>query len=135
MSSSRGNSPAYEYGRSTASRNTTPLFQSLRARRRLARARLAAERRQDLRQRATSDRQSAGAQADALSAPGEERDLPVHGRRSQPARVIRLQAEAAGVARQADPGLVPEGEALRLHGYVCQGRPQAAGHSAEVRAP
>ena len=62
-----------------------------------------------------------------ISRAGAERHLSVHGRRSQPARAVRLQAPASGVQRPADPGLVHPGPAVRLHGYVHQGASEAAG--------
>ena len=52
----------------------------------------------------------------------------------EPARTVRLQAEAAGTRRPADPGVVHRGQAVRLHGHVLQGSAQAAGHAPEVHA-
>ena len=46
---------------------------------------------------------SAGGSAHAFPAQGQERHLPVHGRRAEPARAVRPQAEAAGARRPADP--------------------------------
>ena len=41
-----------------------------------------------------------------LPGEGEERHLPVHGRRPEPVRAVRAQAEAPGVPRPADPRVV-----------------------------
>ena len=91
---------------------------------------------------ATADRPRAAAEpgsrtrwprARAFPGAGEERDLPVHGRRPQPARAVRLQARAPGVSRPADSRLVHQGPAVRLHGQVHQGTSQAAGHESQVR--
>ena len=68
-----------------------------------------------------------GAQARALSGQGEERHLPVHGRRTAPAGAVRLQAKAPGIERPADPGLVHRGQAVRFHGH--QPRHEAARHA------
>ena len=78
-------------------------------------------------------RQSARPEAAALRAEGEGGHLPVHGRRAEPARTVRPQAEAAEAARPADPRVVRQGQALRVHGHVRQGAAEAAGHQAQVR--
>ena len=79
------------------------------------------------RRRGSAGCESAGAPARALPRAGQERDLPVHGRRAQPARAVRPQARAPGVSRPADPRVVHQGAAVRLHGHVHQGAAQAAG--------
>ena len=68
-----------------------------------------------------------------LPAAGEERHLPVHGRRAEPARAVRPQAQAPEAARPADPRVVHQGQAVRLHGHLHQGAAEAAGHDAQVR--
>ena len=49
-------------------------------------------------------RQPDGPEAAASSGQGQERDLPVHVRRAQPRRHVRLQAQALRARRQDDPG-------------------------------
>ena len=56
------------------------------------------------RRRRHAVRQSARAQAAALRAQGQERDLSVHVRRAQPRRHVRLQAEALQARRPDDSG-------------------------------
>ena len=80
--------------------------------------------------RRTGARRPHACQARALSGQGEERDLPVHGRRAQPVRAVRFQAGAAEVQRPAGSRLDHGGQALRLHGLVRQGHAEAAGHAA-----
>ena len=60
-------------------------------------------------------RQSAGAQAASLRAQGQARDLPVHGRRAQPARAVRQQAAAGQVRRHAAAGRAAQGLPRRVH--------------------
>ncbi len=48
-------------------------------------------------------------------AQGQERNPPVHGRRPQPARLVRLQAEVGGVRRQIDTAGDDRRTAIRLH--------------------
>ena len=57
-------------------------------------ARLAARRGPRVRGGRDLGRRPAGAPRRALPGQGEERHLPVHGRRAEPARAVRLQAEA-----------------------------------------
>ena len=75
-----------------------------------------------------------GAEAAAFPGEGEERHLPLHGRRPQPARAVRLQAQAPGVRRQGRARIAAEGQALRVHGYVLEGAAQAARHAARIQA-
>ena len=85
--------------------------------------------------RASADlgRRPAGAPKPHFPAEGEERHLPVHGRRAEPARAVRPQAEAPGAPRPADPRVVHQGQAVRLHGHLRQGAAEAPGDDAEVR--
>ena len=53
-----------------------------------------------------------------LSRASQERHLPVHGRRPQPARAVRLQAQARRAERPADPRVVHRRQAVRLHGQL-----------------
>ena len=52
----------------------------------------------------TKFRQPAGPEAAALRRQGQERHLPVHVRRPEPRRHVRLQARAVRARRQDDPG-------------------------------
>ena len=61
--------------------------------------------------------------AGPFRAQGQARDLPVHGRRAQPARFVRLQAGAGEARRPADSGRDRPRSALCLHSP----RRQAAG--------
>src|SRR5215831_2103181 len=72
-------------------------------------------------------RQPNGPEAASLSGEGEERDLPLYGRRAQPARDVRLQAQAPGVRRQTDPRFAGGRQAIRVYGRVRQGPAEGAG--------
>ena len=64
-----------------------------------------------------------------IRAAGEERDLSVHGRRSEPSRAVRLQAAAGQVRRHAAAGGTAEGLSRRVH----QSEFEAAGAEVQVR--
>ena len=73
-------------------------------------------------------RQSDGPEAASLSGESEKRHLPVHGRRAQPARDVRLQAQAPGIRWQADSRFAGGRQAVRLHGRVRQGAAEGSGN-------
>ena len=81
------------------------------------------------------DGESAGRPRRPRARPGKKRHLPVHGRRPQPARALRLQAGAAEVHEPADPRFLHQGTAIRIHGHFYKRASQAAGHVAPVRPP
>ena len=74
--------------------------------------------------------QSAGTPDAALRPEGEASDPPVHGRRAQPARSVRLQAGIDQARRQAAPALGDRRPALCVH----PPRRGRAGPAVQVRA-
>src|SRR3954447_15823647 len=61
-----------------------------------------------------------GAAQTALPGEGEERDLPVYGRRSEPDRSVRPQAGARKMEWPAAPARDDEGHAARVHETECR---------------
>src|SRR6266542_7090404 len=52
---------------------------------------------------------SAGGEAAAFRAEGQTRHFPVHGRRAQPSRIVRLQASVGEMERQTAAGGTHQG--------------------------
>ncbi len=107
--------------------HTPPFLPRLCRRSRLRRADLAAAR---------WPRNSGGADGSEAATvhAAQERHLPLHGRRTQPAGAVRSQAEARPAAQPTNPGGVCQRQALRLHGHLLQGTAQAPCDEPEVRA-
>src|SRR5205809_7702937 len=74
-----------------------PVFQPLRARTWLYRARFVAQGTRTFRRRLCRVGQSDGVQAAAFSGEGEKHHLSLHGGRAVPTRTVRLQTEAPGI--------------------------------------
>ena len=108
--------------RSAAAPHPPALLPRLRRRPRLDGPGVAAAARRPARGRPPQPPTRCAPQPPHFAAEGEERHLPVHGRRPEPARAVRPQARSSQeLRRPADPRLVHQGQAVRLHGHLHQG--------------
>src|SRR5262245_22028808 len=98
----RQRSLVHELVRPVVAADPPPLLPRLCRRPRLARPGVAAFRRQAPGRREVRPGPD-GAEAAALPGEGEERYLPLHGRRPEPAGAVGLEAEASRDARPAHP--------------------------------